>query len=74
MFAQHGALLHGIGHLSHSDRAAGATIAYELLQQGVIVRPLDWMGMPAGVRVTVGTPEENDKLLAALKQVLRAGA
>jgi histidinol-phosphate aminotransferase len=52
----------------------GATIAYQLLQQGVIVRPLDWMGMPAGVRVTVGTAEENEKLLAALKQVLRAGA
>jgi hypothetical protein len=26
VFAQHGALLHGIGHLSHSDRTTGATI------------------------------------------------
>ena len=26
VLAQHGALRHGIGHLSHADRAAGATI------------------------------------------------
>jgi len=26
VLAQHGALLHGIGHLSHGDRSAGATI------------------------------------------------
>lgn len=42
-----------------------------LLQQGVIVRPLGFMGMPAGLRVTVGTPEENQKALdafAALKE------
>jgi histidinol-phosphate aminotransferase len=36
-----------------------------LLQQGVIVRPLGFMGMPAGLRVTVGTPEENQKALDA---------
>jgi hypothetical protein len=26
VFAQHGAMLHGIGHLSHGDRTAGVTI------------------------------------------------
>jgi hypothetical protein len=26
VLAQHGAMLHGIGHLSHRDRTAGATI------------------------------------------------
>jgi hypothetical protein len=32
VLAQHGALLHGIGHLSHGDRATGATI--EALAEG----------------------------------------
>jgi hypothetical protein len=27
VLAQHGAMLHGIGHLSHSDRTAGVTVA-----------------------------------------------
>jgi histidinol-phosphate aminotransferase len=48
----------------------------ELLQMGVIVRPLGWMGFPEAIRVSVGTAEENEKFLAAMAQVLekRAGA
>ena len=52
---------------------SGADLANALLTRGVIVRPLDWMGMPAGVRVTVGTSEENAKFLAALKQSIDSG-
>jgi histidinol-phosphate aminotransferase len=44
-------------------RATAVAAAMEKL--GVIVRPLDWMGMPDGLRVTVGTREENEKFLAA---------
>jgi histidinol-phosphate aminotransferase len=44
-------------------RATAIAAAMEKL--GVIVRPLDWMGMPEGLRVTVGTQEENEKFLAA---------
>jgi histidinol-phosphate aminotransferase len=40
-------------------------VASALERLGVIVRPLDWMGMPDGLRVTVGTTEENAKFLAA---------
>jgi histidinol-phosphate/aromatic aminotransferase/cobyric acid decarboxylase-like protein len=36
----------------------------------VIVRPLDWMGMPDGLRVTVGTSNENEKFLAAFAQAM----
>jgi histidinol-phosphate aminotransferase len=43
----------------------------ELLREGVIVRPLGWMGFPQAIRVTVGTGEENDKLLAALGRCLQ---
>jgi histidinol-phosphate aminotransferase len=44
----------------------------ELLREGVIVRPLGWMGLPEALRVTVGTPEENDKLLTAMSRCLQA--
>ncbi|MCU1243377.1 MAG: Histidinol-phosphate aminotransferase [Candidatus Acidoferrum typicum] len=42
----------------------------ELLHEGVIVRPLGWMGMPEAMRVSVGIAEENDKLLAVMSRVL----
>ncbi len=40
-----------------------------LLQRGVIVRPMGWMGFPNAIRVTVGTREENEKFLSALAEV-----
>ncbi len=42
----------------------------ELLQEGVIVRPLAWMGFPKAMRISVGNPEENSKLLAAMAKVM----
>lgn len=45
-------------------------VAGALEKLGVIVRPLDWMGMPDGVRVTVGTAEENVKFLEAFAQAM----
>jgi histidinol-phosphate aminotransferase len=50
-------------------------ISDTLLQRGVIVRPLGWMGFPEAIRVSVGTTEENDKFLRAMAEVLakRAG-
>lgn len=41
-----------------------------LLEQGVIVRPMRWMGFPAAIRVTVGTHDENQKFLDALNVAL----
>lgn len=38
----------------------------ELLHEGVIVRPMAWMGFPEAIRISVGSPAENTKLLAAL--------
>jgi len=37
-----------------------------LLRLGVIVRPLDGFGAPTAIRVTVGTPEENEVFAGAL--------
>jgi histidinol-phosphate aminotransferase len=40
----------------------------ELLKKGVIVRPFG--SLPTSLRITVGTPEQNDRLLNALGEVL----
>jgi histidinol-phosphate aminotransferase len=48
----------------------GARVYGALLRRGVIVRPMDGYGFPEHVRVTVGTPAENDRFLAALRAVL----
>ena len=42
------------------------TISEDLLQHGVIVRPMRWMGFPNCVRVSVGTHVENEKFLHVL--------
>lgn len=41
-----------------------------MLRRGVIIRPMGGFGMPDAIRVTVGNHAENERLLAALKQVL----
>ena len=42
----------------------------ELLLEGVIVRPLGWMGFPEAIRISVGSPAENTKLLGAISYAL----
>jgi histidinol-phosphate aminotransferase len=42
----------------------------ELLREGVIIRPLAWMGFPEAIRISIGTREENDKFLVALNNCL----
>ena len=51
----------------------GARVYEALLRQGVIVRPMGVYGFPEHVRITVGTPSENDRLIRALEHVLRGG-
>jgi histidinol-phosphate aminotransferase len=48
----------------------GRVLFDQLLRQGVIVRPLGGFGAPGAIRVTVGTPEENELFGAALGHVL----
>jgi histidinol-phosphate aminotransferase len=40
-----------------------------LLREGVIVRPLAGFGLPDHVRITIGQPEENEKLVKALRTI-----
>jgi len=44
----------------------GKTVFQELLKKGVIVRAMDGYGLPDWIRVTIGTPQENEKLMQAL--------
>lgn len=48
----------------------GAALARACAASGVLIRPLDFNGMPDAVRVTVGTPEENQALLHAMRRAL----
>jgi len=55
------------------DVGRPATPVYEaLLRRGVIVRPIGGYEMPNHLRVSVGLPAENERLLSALVEVLRA--
>ncbi len=48
-----------------------ADIYKKLLRRSVIVRPVAGYGLPEHLRVTVGTPQENDKFLSALSASLK---
>lgn len=47
-----------------------ASIYEALLREGVIVRPIAGYGMPNHLRISVGLPEENERLFKALVKVL----
>jgi len=50
----------------------GETVWQELLDRSVLVRNcVGWPRLDGCLRVTIGTPEENDAFLAALREVLR---
>jgi histidinol-phosphate aminotransferase len=53
----------------------GGVDTYEaLLREGVIVRPLGGFGMPEHVRITIGLPEENARLVKALQRIAGGSA
>jgi len=49
---------------------SGPAISDALLRHGVIVRPVVGYGYPTHLRISVGTPPENERCVAALKAVL----
>ena len=46
-----------------------AAVAQRLQAEGVIIRPLGPWGAPTAIRITVGTPEQNEIFLKAFKKV-----
>jgi histidinol-phosphate aminotransferase len=49
----------------------GAAVYQGLLKRGVIVRPVANYGLPQWLRVTIGLSGENEKFVAALREVLQ---
>jgi len=47
-----------------------ADIYQKLLHEGVIVRPMTSFGMETALRITIGTPDENRRLIKGLRTVL----
>ena len=52
----------------------GASMDERLLHEGVIVRPLTGFGMPEHVRISIGLPEENERLVKALRRLRESGS
>jgi histidinol-phosphate aminotransferase len=48
----------------------GRAVFQELQKRKVIVRPMDPYGLPDHIRITIGTPGQNQTILDALKEVL----
>ena len=58
-----------------ADDAQGANAINDaLLRRGIIVRPVANYGLPHWLRVSIGLPEENDRFVRALRDVLAQGA
>ncbi|MCW5589956.1 MAG: histidinol-phosphate transaminase [Legionellales bacterium] len=52
--------------------AENAEIIFQsLLKRGIIVRPLTPYNMPRHLRVSIGTPEQNERLLNELSQIIK---
>jgi histidinol-phosphate aminotransferase len=52
----------------------GRRVTGEMQALGVIIRPVDNYGLPEWVRISIGTPRENQRCLKALKKILRKKA
>lgn len=62
-----------VGNFIMVDMKRNALDIYnDILHKGVIVRPLVPYGLPNHLRITIGTHEQNLKLLAILKEVYHA--
>ncbi|MET0983832.1 MAG: histidinol-phosphate transaminase [Steroidobacteraceae bacterium] len=61
------------GNFVLADVARPAGAVYEnMLRQGVIVRPVGGYGLPRHLRITIGTKEQNARMLTALERALAA--
>ncbi len=50
----------------------GSEVFDPLLQQGVIVRPMHGFGLSEYIRISIGLPEENERFIKALTEILCA--
>jgi histidinol-phosphate aminotransferase len=58
------------GNFLYCEMGRDARVVAERLRlDGVLVRPLDQWGAPQAIRITIGTPKQNDALLQAMKNL-----
>ncbi len=50
---------------------AGKEVFEELQRQGIITRPMGGYQLPEWIRISIGTPAENQRCVKALRQILR---
>ncbi len=60
--------------VAFANEQAASRMTLELLKVGVIVRPLATFGLPACVRISTGTDEDNQRCIEAMEKVLAARA
>ncbi|MFA5865288.1 MAG: histidinol-phosphate transaminase [Phycisphaerae bacterium] len=52
------------------DKPSAKSIYLALKQSGILVRYFDKPGLKNGLRISIGRPEENQKLVAAIKRII----
>jgi len=60
----------GVANFVMVNVGDGCAVFEKLLRRKIIVRPLKGYGLPEWVRISVGTMEQNKKLIAVLREVL----
>ena len=61
----------GVANFLMANVGDGCAVFDQLLRRKIIVRPLKGYNLPEWVRISVGTMEQNQKLVAAVKDVMR---
>jgi histidinol-phosphate aminotransferase len=61
----------GVANFVTANVGDGSAVFEQLLKRKVIVRQLKGYGLPEWVRISVGTMQENEKCIAALRDVTR---
>jgi histidinol-phosphate aminotransferase len=57
--------------LAKCKNSEAAEIYEKLIQQNIFVRYFSYLRLEDKLRITIGTPEQNDKLLSALKEIVK---
>jgi histidinol-phosphate aminotransferase len=61
------------GNFVLADVGDNGQLVYErLLRHGVIVRPVAGYGLPRCVRITIGTSEQNERMIRSLRAAMRS--
>ena len=58
------------GQMRLTVQPSGQRVFSDMQKLGVIVRPMGGYQLPEWIRISIGTPKENERCLKALKAVL----